>query len=412
MYHNIPFRRIIENKNIYSYPDYLNEEISLLSIDKNYSQLIGSASYRIAKYPSDYDIFEQVTVCCSEKELVDFFITNIRRIINNILNKKYHWFLELKCGTDPRFKFQLTYSNGYFNMSKEFYDTMNLYYSLNLINQEEINEITRIYKMYNAGQLEYEQISKIIRDHYILRWNSSEVKSGIKKINGISIKLEDAIKDISQINIEILAILNDKVTDLSNFFVLVYKDVSGKMHAINLPIGSYDDFYNFFIENLKKSIEKVGLSILDFNPLKLVKRYWSYGKFIKDPNLLSKLSPILNSDAAYLGQLRSELGTISKLIEKVKSYPKEIVINQISNLKWKLSTILLFGDNELSNISLELENINKMIKDNISKQDILNKIDLVVDIISPIIDNTILHDLKRILLFPPPIDMLPINKTY
>lgn len=413
MYYNTPFSRIIANKNKLNYPDYLNQEIALLSVNKDYSNLIGSASYRFAKYPSDYDIFEEINVCCSEEQLVNFFVKSIKRIVNDVINKKYHWFLELKCGNDPRFKLNIgKYYSGYFIINHEFVKVMNNYYLQNLISQEEINEINRVSKMAKPGQLEYEEISKIVREHYVIRWNAKEVLSGMKNINGLIIKLEQAVKDVSQINIEILAIVNDKVTDLSNFFILIYKDEFGKLHVINLPLGAYEDFYNFFSENLKKAIEKVALSILEFNPLKLVKRYWSYGKFTNDENLINKLIPILNSDCAYLGQIRSELKTIQKLVEEVNNYPKMIVENQLSTMKWKLSTILLLDQNLLQKISLQIDNMIDMMNNNHPKDHIVKNIEMIIKELTPIIDHNVIKYLSSVFLFPPPTNMLPIKKTY
>lgn len=409
---NIPLKRLISNKNDINYPDYLKEEIFLLSIDKDFSRLIGSASYRIAKYPSDYDIFEQVNGCCSEEEVINFFINGIKKIVRDVVNKKNHWFLELKCGTDERFNLNIgTYLNGYFTINKIFVDTMNFYYLQGLVSREEITEINNINKMNRPGKLEFEIASKILRNHYILRWEAKEVEKEIKIIGDYSIKLYDAVKSVSPINIEIIAIVNNRVTDLSNFFILTYQDSKGKIYAINIPLKTYDEFYTFFLENLKKSIEKVSMSILEFNPLKLVKRYWSYGKFTKDNNLIQELLPIINSDGAFLGQLKSELKTINKLIEHTNNYPKKIIIDQLSSLKWKISTNMLVNNQLSNNISLKIDNINNLLMKNI-KEKVLEELNYIIDTLTPIIDNNIINYLKSNLLYPPPEYMLPINRTY
>ena len=250
----IPFRRTISNRDTFSYPDYLKEEISLLSIDKNFSRLIGSASYRIAKYPSDIDIFEEVTRCCTKEDEINFFVNGIKQVVKNIINKKYHWFLELKCGTFDKFNLNIgTYQNGYFIINHQFVKIMNDYFMVGLISLTEINEINEISKTKRPGQVEFEVVSKIVRDHYIVRWTANEVLDGIKHLeDGSILTLEEAVNHVGQINIEIIAVVNNKITDLSNYFILTYQNKDGQRTVINLPLNTYDDFYNFFLEGLKK----------------------------------------------------------------------------------------------------------------------------------------------------------------
>lgn len=107
------------NKNIFalkdrlSYPKILNDEMKLVSFNKNNSSLIGSMSYKIQKYPSDIDLYEQIKVCCSKEEAIEYFQLGIKRIVNEVRLKRYHWVIEIKCGIDDRYDVinNLTQSN-------------------------------------------------------------------------------------------------------------------------------------------------------------------------------------------------------------------------------------------------------------------------------------------------------------
>lgn len=411
-YSDIPFDRIISDKPESAYPDYIKDEIMLISINKDYSKIIGSASYKIQKYPGDIDIWEGIEKCCSKEEVIDFFVKNIKRIVRNILNKKNHWFMELKCGLDKRFDLNPgVYNHGYFIMDRGFVGQAMLLFNAGLLSQDEIDEIIRIDKMGNSGQLEYETLKTLLRKHLVVRWSANEVLQGYKILPGnIQLQLEEAVSQRSQINIELIAVVNNKITDLSNFFVLAYRDSVGNVFMINLPQESYDDFTEFFKDNLKQSIEKLYYSKLDFNPFKMVKRYWSYGRFTRDPNLIEKLLPIISSDIALASQLKSELGTIVKLLEKTKNIPccanvpMDILKKQLSTFKWRLSNVM--------DISEELEEeiddrINETIDAQMIPNDTINDLDDIKNKLENIINVKTIKYLKSVGLAPPPNDLLP-----
>ena len=104
MYENNVFD--LREKN--SYPRILNDKIKLLSFNSNDSTLIGSASYKIQKYPADIDLYEQVKKCCSKDDAIEYFYLGIKNIVNNINQKQYHWVMEVKCGIDDRFDIEIT----------------------------------------------------------------------------------------------------------------------------------------------------------------------------------------------------------------------------------------------------------------------------------------------------------------
>lgn len=410
-YRDLSFERLISNKDKSSYPEYLNDEILLISINKDRSQLIGSASYKIAKYPSDYDVFERVLACCSKEDIIKFFVKNIKQVVSNIVQKKNHWFMELKCGLDKRYNLNFgVYTNGYLKISQSFIDRVQKLYDRELLSDKEMNEMQHIIHMSKPGQLEFEQLTKILRDHNVIRWNAKEVLAGYKILPGNKkLTLAEAASDVSQINIELIAVVDNKITDLSNFFVLGYRNTEDKLYFINLPKDAYEDFYNFFLENLRKSIEKMYFSKLDYNPLKLVKRYWSYAKFVNDKDLIERLLPIINSDAAMAGQIKSELATIIKLLERTNKFPVSVMKNQLGTLKWRLSTVMIIPE-DLEKKADKI--INYIIKNTLPNKVIVELLNNIIDPLKKIIDLKTFNYLKTVNLVPPPNYLLPTKRTY
>lgn len=408
-YSNIPFNRIIADKPRSSYPDYLNDEIKLISINTDNSSIIGSAAYSFIKYPGDYDVFEDF-VNTTKENTINVFISGIKKIIRNITERKYHWFLELKVGFDQRFNLNPgKYLNKIFKMSKDFYETATKLFEQHLFSNEEFVLISKIYNMKQAGQLEYELINHLLRKHRVLRWTANEVFYGYKLLPGnLKMFLNDAVSQKGQINIELIAVVNNKITDLSNFFVLISVQ-NGQKNVLNLSQELITNFNEFFEENLKESIEKLYFSKLDYNPFKVVKRYWSYGRFVKNQALIQKLIPIVSSDISLMYQLKSELGTIIKLLEKTQHYPINIIKEQLSTFKWRLSNIIRI-DSELEG---EIDNnLNKIINNNLDSKQIIEYLDPIKKSLEEIINENTIQYLKSVGLAPPPSYLLPRNSIF
>jgi hypothetical protein len=392
MYRNIPFKKIIEDKPISSYPDYVINEIKLISINKNNSFPIGSYSYKAAKYPSDIDIFEIVNRCCNKESVIKLFISGIRDIVRNISNSKWHWFLELKAGIDEQFNLDLNDPN--------FIEWINDLFKKQLLPQDEYNKISSL--MMEGTNIANEMIQKILRSHYIVRWSMNDIFNGFKILpGGINLTLEDALTHKSQINIELLAIVNNKITDLSNYFVLVFTDSSGKEMAVNLPQSTITDFINYFKKNLQLSMKKLYYSELDYDYLKLVKRYWSYGRFTKDQKLINKLVPILNSNIALAGQLKSEIATIIKLLENIplSQIPIEILRNQLSFWKSRLTHVLEIPDDLEFKIDTSID---KIVNNQLDNEEIIDILSPIKERLVKIINENVLQYLMSVGLAPPP----------
>jgi hypothetical protein len=402
----------LQIKPMEAYPPSVKKEMKLLQVNRTEDtiKVIGSASYRESLYPSDLDFFEEIYKGSSVDSSIRFFVRNIKRVTYDLVHTKDHYFLELKCGLDIRYIVSLgKCKDGFWTPSKDLVDNLTRMHGL--FPEDEYKSILRILNMDKPTQMSYELLSHIIRSHAVLRWSEKEVMIGIKQLpfEGGTISLEEAISVMSPINLEGIAIINGKYSDISNYFVVGYHDEQGQLKVINLPEQSVTDFSTYFKENLKGSVEKLYYSRFEYNPIKLAKRYFSYGRFTHDMGLVDKVTPLLNSPLGFLSQLRSEVGTMMKTLDGVKDIHKTLFKEQLQVVKYKLANMVDLPQKDLIKWS---KVVNEISSNQFDKDEIMYVLEEFKDILSSYIDENAIKYLKKVKLVPPPKSMLPKSKVY
>ena len=396
-------------KNIEAYPSDVKNQLKLLMVDRSMGtiKVIGSGSYAATKFSGDWDFYEDIKKK-DKSETIAFFVRNIKRIVKKISASKKSYFMEVKAGIDYRYLIQIGIChNDVWTLSDNLHSNLQRLIDDKLFDKDEIKLIKEILDG-EKNQYAYETLGKILRNRYIIRWSKKEILNGSKILpSGVIKTLESAVMDRSNMNIEIISVVNGKYRDVSNFFVLGYVSEDGKIKVINLPQESVDHFEEFFDQNLKSSMEKLCYSIYDYNPLKLTKRYFSYARIYMNPNLLMKTLRILNSDVGLLGQIKSELGTLIKLYEKNSKYVyKNIMKIQLQDFKYKISSITGLPENIKLYIYKMIDNICD------EKTNRLNNMEELEKLFKNIVDTKCEKSLRDIGLFPVPRDLLPIKREF
>lgn len=379
---NLSYKQITKSKLPSSYPNYILDNIKLLSIDKNKSKLAGSYSFAFTQFPSDIDVQELVNEGDTYDRVINFFIHGLKNKVREISNTPYYWILDIKIGIDKRFDLDKNESMFYGKISKLYDD--------GLITDNERNMIVSGYSEMTLKELS------------TLRWTPEEVLHGYKTLRGnVQISLYDAIAQKSVINIEVVGLSNNKYMDLSNFFTLAYHDKHGMLKSINLPDQAVIDFNKFFVIELKKNIKKLYYSEVHQDYAKLVKRYWSYGRFVGDEQLIEKIAPYMNSIYALAGQKKSEIALLIKLVEHTKmiGVPNDTFKNQLSNIKLSLSNIVDIDTNLLDKIN---NNLDSIINGAQEADDIIRLLGEIKEILSSFTSYKALKFLKNVKLAPPP----------
>ena len=396
-----------------SYPQNVIGEIKLLQLDK-YSDdvdVIGSASYRKTLYPSDLDLYEQILKGTSKEGCVNFFKSNIQMIVKRVTHKKEHFFLEVKCGLDKRYQIDIgSCNNNVYIKNPQLNEMIHVMKDMKLFNDEEYEIIMNILNKNMNDQLDYETIATLLRKHYIVRWTSKEIAQGYKMLsnNGGKYLLEEAIEKKSPINIEILAILNNKISDVSNFYVLTYSH-DDKEFVVNFPEKLMEDPRGYVVETLKQSIYKMLHSKLDYNPLKAAKRYFSLARHTHNEDLLKTIAPFLNSNVGYMGQMKSEIVTLIKAMEKIKKPPIKLIKAQLQNVKYKLANILEIEQDTLEEINKHIDYVTNLAYD---PKDIIDVLERIKDGLTKVINRKTTNKLQVIGLLPIPIQFMPKTKPF
>lgn len=372
---------VFQLKNKKSYPKILNDEIKLLSFSTENSTLIGSASYKIQKYPADIDLYEQVIKCCSKEDAIEYFYLGIKNIVNNIRLKENHWVIEVKCGIDDRYDI---INNGYNITPNQLY--FFLHNSINILKIQDYEKLN-ILAMYldkNHSKDTIDEIYKILRDYYIIRWSSNDVLLGHLVRYGKKFYFKDCIDTHSPINIEEIAVVNDKFTDLSNFYVVAFHDkISDKDYVINFPQEYIEDGKKFVINGLIDGINKVLFSKVYFDPFKGIKRMYSLARLTNNINLFNKIEPIISSDLSALSQIKSEIATIIEIIEFTSNIPWNVFYSQLESIKWRIGGNMYIDDDSINEI---IDMINVIIQNKYdidkSKQILTNIKQILVSIVN------------------------------
>jgi hypothetical protein len=271
--------------------------------------------------------------------------------------------MEVKMGVDERYNIDVGICrNNVWRMDTDLPSNLYERYRANLFSLEEYKSILSIL---NAGrtQLQYEQMKSLIRKRFIIRWTAYEIMRGKKMLPMRSepFTIEEAVQYKSSINIEVISIVDNKIVDESNFYCLAFKDADGNMSVINLSDDIVSNYRAFFAENLKQSMDALSRSKLEYNPMKVAKRMFSYALFTKDVRLSSMVLQIINSDYAAIYQLKSKIATMVKLLSAVplKDIPKIAISKTLDEIKYGLTHVLSMTNEELCELNTHINYLMK-----------------------------------------------------
>jgi hypothetical protein len=399
----------IQTKSLLSYPKEVLKNIKLLTFfPEGLATPFGSYIYRIQKYPGDLDLTENFYECCSIKEVIEKFIKSLKRMVKEIQNTPNHYFSEFKAGLDKRYNMEIlgNLENGVFNVNPNLNKIFKKMFSENLFDNNEKKQIQDILKKKIKNENDYDILYNIIRNRRILRWSAEEILRGFKNLdNDRVIKLKDALKDHTHVKIDMIALVDGKFIEITNFVGLGVTYEDGRTEWINIDVNENHDV----IKHLPHEIEKLYFSDFYYSPFKMVKRIYSLSRTRKDVETLNKIISIISSNVSLLYQIKSDIDNIILVLDKIKKYPKEEINRELDNMKVRLSNILQFTKEEENDIDYILDYAKKIPTKDITiflLQSLNNKF------IKPLINNLTLQYLNDVGLNPPPDYLLPENRKY
>lgn len=348
-----------------SFTDEILNNAKLISVNDDF-RIVGSAAMRIQKYPGDIDLLEAI-IGNDISSMTKNFSKVMRQKVKKIINTPNVWLVELKAGYDERFNFPIGVLNKVHNIFIFLLDenlSNNIIKTWNFYSDDEKKFLRTLYDIKTASLDDYYQLKDIIKKYKILRWNAKEILDGKKKQNDIVFDLKSSLMMKTLVKIDIIAIIDDLYTEISNFYLLGY--VHGNM-VIPIDVG-----FNFSIrEEIENSIKNairddILLLLNEGNYYKILKRMWALCRFdwILHKSELSKkilliITPFLASDIGILGQVKSSIESFNLVNYKLKEKTYAIFNNRyINKMKYLVSKCFTLSSAEMNSLLTSLEHKN------------------------------------------------------
>jgi len=368
-------------KPINSYSKDLDQAIRTIVDNKRNAEVFGSFVYRAQTFPGDVDIHEVVNMCCSPKNTAKRMSLIMQQVVRRIKKTRGYYFSEVKSGNDKRFMLDIN--------EPDYLDRVNDLKKQKLISSDEYKALKLAVTTDDEDQIEI--IKEMIRNLHVLRWTENEILQGFKIMRGDKkITLARSMNMKGHIKIDMIAFINGRYIEITNFFIIGYYDKnSDVVHLINTDDFNYE-------KAIMAQIEKLSSNVF-FNPFKLSKRIWGLARHFQNKKLLDILTPFMQSSTARINQIVSDIDTLLLLLKKTKSPPIATITKQIDGFKSRLSYIY--------DIDIDLETINKMIngltiKLGLKKQQLIVGLEMIKKLLSDIVKVNATNFLKKNRLLP------------
>ena len=388
---------ITKYKNPNSFSKRTKNLINLVTA-KNDINPVGSQKFKVHRYPGDIDLFEPVKYCCNFEDAMKFIVRDIKKIATQLKKKKNTYLGDFKAGIDSRYQLSIgsiSKTNKVLN-----YDTKIIIKELNnledqkLLTKKQKEEILKELPSNSRinSKLWY-KFDKFYRKYYVIRWELDEIIKGKKQIGfnkGIKeLTLREALTHDSIVKIDIWALVNERYIEITNFFLLAYKDKKDKETVINMEMSNY---YESLIKDIKHYYE-IG------KYMKASKRAWALGTNILDNKLLLKLYPLYTSSIGMLYQLSAEIETLIMIFESVNvsNLPLDKIINQIDDFKMRITMIFDLDLNETKMFALieEILNDYEKNKNRMKIKKTINNLQILMNDVDEIVENETLKFIKK-----------------
>lgn len=310
------------------------ELVRLITI-RNDTVPVGSFKYKAHRYPADIDIFEQVRECCSIPTAAGAIAKKIQAIARKIKARPDLYLGDFKAGLDGRYRLDIgeLHDDGTitgFDQASARRQLAGLRQQ-GLLSAAEFNEASRLLR----GQMtpeRYTEFYDFLRDRYIVRWTLDEIIQGSKLLPlNKRLSLSDALTHKSVIKLDLWAPLDGNYNEITNFFLLVAVDESGREMVMNQELGDR-------LETLNHDIRKYS-SKEHRNSLKLAKRLWNRALWLKDQTTYKRLAPLFQSGINSLNQVAGESEVLRSMLERLDRPPMDVILRQIDGFKRRINDV-------------------------------------------------------------------------
>lgn len=386
-----------------SYTRSAQDIVKLVTIQKG-TLPVGSFKFNVHKYASDIDIMERINVCCSVADAKRQVAQAIQKIGRLIRSAPDVYLGDFKAGKDDRFAIDIgawipvddigkqtattamppmQESSGIMNQIIEFLrllDNQNtaapaaaatLYENVNidnglvligfdatkieknvkrlaqekLISFADMNRLIEIVRDINKrpSLSQWEELSGLLRDNQVLRWNTQELSQGYKILPGFrKLTLEDALGQKTLVKMDAWARVNGRWLEVTNFFMISVVDAAGKViEQLTQELPDY-------VKSMSKDVRHYS-SPEHRKTLKALKRLWALSLFKNDLALANRINPLFSGNGAALNQIVGDAEVLAMMLAKLDDPPLEQIMEQIDGFKPRIDQL-----NSISEMNPEL----------------------------------------------------------
>lgn len=293
-----------DHKQVYVRDPATFSEVLKYAIDQvtinEVANIVGSSAFEDHRYPSDVDIFEQVTVNEDYHSALKSYVLQFKNIMQKIMvNERSIIFSDFKAGEYRLFDVVIS-------PDSTIEQQENIIQSFTTL---PVQEITRLRQ--NLGNPT--ALNAIIREYKIIRWKPNDILLGQKTlIDGTIISLEQALGMDAIVKLDVIAWVYGRFHSIEVFYNLRYRDPITSEVIAYFPLGSY-------VQSLYNDVLKYS-SAEYYSPLRLAKRLWTLSMKVDCYELLHAITPILKSDAAALNQMLADLDILENVLDSGPVY--------------------------------------------------------------------------------------------
>jgi hypothetical protein len=354
-------RQLLETKPIESYPDYIKNELKIISmIPGELSTPFGSYIYRMQPFAGDIDTLQHIHYV-NEETTIFLFIKQLQKVVRSL--NKNHVYSEVKAGINYNFIFPIgTLQNGNFLIDEQLVDTLGKKYHYGLFTDKEYNTMITALGLVKSTDdkkihsMAYDYVFDLIRNKKVLRWSKDDILKGFIMISGEKYTLIEAISDETMTKIDVISYINNRFVEVTNIMFLAYPETDENGDIKYIPINVSEEALH--ARGLSHDIEKLYYSNKFYSPFKACKRIYAEMRRLKYYQFLEQLSPIIRHEISLLYQIKSEIDACVIVLEKTTdSYYFNLINHQLQEIKGRLNYVLDITQEQIKDFSKDIDTI-------------------------------------------------------
>ena len=285
-------------------------------------EIIGSNALRSQQYAGDYDINEVVQIPkTTDEKAVKIIAKGFKDIIRRLQKMDNVFIGDIKCGVIEEWRVFPEKSHTKAGVKKKVAEL----FESKIINSKEAGIALSLISPTRIGHLKALDQVKF----HIIRWTPKQILEGKQTLrDGRTYTLEEALLSPSKVKLDVIALVQQKYTDLAT----VYEFHNGTK------------VLNPQMINLEKSLkDSILLYSAEGNQFKVLKRKFALAKLNNKLNDLEKYHGILNSEIGKLYIVYTDVSTLVSLLED-NTISKQNLIEAINGFAHRLTRIYSLED--------------------------------------------------------------------